>query len=86
VQTLSVDVWARLRGRPFTDAAPATIALNTAAAHAILKQAGITHVYIGANSTPPRETSDHLDVDALRNDNAFALVYDAGGVLIFVVQ
>jgi hypothetical protein len=86
VQALTVDVWARLRGRPFTDATPVTIALNTSAAHGVLKQAGITHVYIGANSTPPRAASDHLDVDALRNDNAFALVYDAGGVLIFKVQ
>jgi hypothetical protein len=74
---------AALRGQLLTDAAPITVNLTTAENVQRLRDAGITHVYIGANATPGVNEADHIDVDALRNSDAFRVIYDQAGVLIF---
>lgn len=74
---------AALRGKPLTDAAPIAVNLTTAENMQRLRDAGITHVYIGANATPGHDVADFIDADALRNSDAFRLIYDQAGVLIF---
>ena len=82
----SIEVWMKLRQRPMSDAAPVSVDLATPAARAILNAAGITHVYIGAVSTPPRALSDHIDEARLRSDAGFQLVYERDGVSIFALR
>lgn len=72
-----------VRGKPLTDLAP--VAVNLASSENVqrLRDAGITHVYIGANATPGPDVADHIDVNALRNSDAFRLIYNQDGVQIF---
>jgi hypothetical protein len=74
---------AALRGKPLTDAAP--VAVNLAAPENVqrMRDAGITHVYLGANAAPGPDAADHIDAAALRNSNAFQLIYDQAGVQVF---
>ena len=72
-----------LRGRALTDGTPLAITLTTPQNIARLRDAGVTHVYIGANATPGPDKADHIDVTALRQSSAFRLIYDHDGVLIF---
>lgn len=82
----SAGLWTSLRGRPLTDGAPATIDLTSAGARALLRDARVTHVYIGAHSSPARESVDHIDLPALRASPAFERVYAVNGVEIFAVR
>lgn len=77
------DLVASLRGKPLTDLAPVAVNLTTAENLQRLRDADITHIYIGANATPGPDVADHIDVDALRNSDAFRMIYDQAGVLIF---
>jgi hypothetical protein len=72
-----------LRGRPLADSAPVTVNLASAENVQRLQDAGITHVYVGANATPGPDVADHIDAAALRNSDAFRLIYDEAGVQIF---
>jgi hypothetical protein len=74
---------ASLRGKALTDIAPVTVNLASAENVQRLRDAGITHVYIGANATPGPDVADRIDADALRNSDAFRLIYDQAGVQIF---
>jgi hypothetical protein len=46
-----------------------------------VRQAGINYIYSGAHVGQP----DRIEVDALRKDPAFHIVYDHAGVVIFAV-
>jgi hypothetical protein len=72
-----------LRGKPLTDLAPVKVNLATPENLQRLRDAGITHIYIGANATPGPDVADHIDADALRNSDAFHVIYDQAGVQIF---
>jgi hypothetical protein len=85
VRGRTVNVWPALRGRPMTDATPVAVDLTTPAAKAVLRRAGITHVYIGANSAT-RENTDQIDPAKLERDAAFERVYDADGARVYALR
>ena len=48
----------------------------------LIREAGITHIYSGAN----HGQDDRIDVEALRAHPAFRVVYDRDGVVIFALE
>jgi len=73
----------KLRGRALPDGRPVTVTLTTQENVQLLRNDGVTHIYIGANAIPGPESVDHIDANALRQSNAFRLIYDNDGVSIF---
>ncbi len=72
-----------LRGRALPDGRPVTVTLTTPENVQLLRNDGVTHIYIGANAIPGPDVVDHIDANALRQSNAFHLIYDQDGVSIF---
>ncbi len=74
---------ATLRGMELTKLVPVQVNLATTENLERLRNAGITHVYLGANAVPGPQMADHIDATALRNSDDFHLIYDQAGVQIF---
>ena len=79
----TVRVWRKLRKKANSDLSATEIDLTQPDALALLKQAGVTHVYIGAHSNPARQISDHVAENTLVRSSQFRLVYAKDGVKIF---
>ncbi|GAB4204429.1 MAG: hypothetical protein OHK0022_29580 [Roseiflexaceae bacterium] len=72
-----------LRGRSLNDARPVRVDPTGPEAVALLRQQGVTHVYIGAHPYPTPDAGDSLDQEALRASADFRSVYARDGVEIF---
>lgn len=75
-----------IRGKPLTDSTPVRVDLTTPTARKTLRDAGITHVYIGAHASPDPATADSIDTTKLHQDPAFRLIYHHEGVEIFQIH
>lgn len=75
----------QIRARALTNAKAVPVDLSTPAALQVLREQGITHIYIGANALPGKALADWIDPAKLRTSPHFRLVYDVDGVLIFAL-
>ncbi len=85
VRAQTVDVWPALRGRSMHDVSPVAIDLTTANAKSILRRAGVTHVYIGANAGT-RSGTDQIDVEKLNQDPDYERIYDLDGARVYALR
>ena len=81
-----VNRWALIRERPLSDARPVRINLTLPATLEVLRAAGVTHVYSGAQAFPGPEVADWIDTALLRASPDFELVYAQEGVEIFALR
>jgi hypothetical protein len=81
----SGQFYQQLRGRTLSDGRPIQVDITSEAALAVLRGAGVTHVYSGASASPGPQSADRIDTALVRASPAFRLVYEHGGVQIYEV-